>query len=134
MFNSIQYFTQEQSRFFGVILGLIILPIVTNSDVQCFIKKDKEKRMLELVCKVYNINKGMNQIFFTSSRSEVLEVTKVDYTFERRMELNYEEGREDEKVSSLRSMMKNLKMSAEEAMETLDIPESERSKYMARLK
>ena len=61
-------------------------------------------------------------------------MTKVDYTFERRMELNYEEGREDEKVSSLRSMMKNLKMSAEEAMETLDIPESERSKYMARLK
>ncbi len=61
-------------------------------------------------------------------------MTKVDYTFERRMKLNYEEGREDEKVSSLRSMMKNLKMSAEEAMETLDIPESERSKYMARLK
>ena len=61
-------------------------------------------------------------------------MTKVDYTFERRMELNYEEGREDEKVSSLRSLMKNLKMSAEEAMETLDIPESERSKYMARLK
>ena len=65
-------------------------------------------------------------------------MTKVDYTFERRMKLNYEEGikegREDEKVSSLRSMMKNLKMSAEEAMETLDIPKSERSKYMARLK
>ena len=143
--------------------------------------------MLELVCRVYNINKGKNKEllehckwlsdymvfvdkvreyhndreddkleedinkaidyciennylkdFFTSRRSEVLEVTKVDYTFERRMELNYEEGikegREDEKVSSLRSMMKNLKMSAEEAMETLDIPESERSKYMARLK
>ena len=61
-------------------------------------------------------------------------MTKVDYTFERRMKLNYEEGREDEKVSSLRSLMKNLKMSAEEAMETLDIPKSERSKYMARLK
>ena len=60
-------------------------------------------------------------------------MTKVDYTFERRMELNYEEGREDEKVSSLRSMMKNLKMSAEEAMESLDIPKSERSKNMERL-
>ena len=43
------------------------------------------------------------------------------------------EGKEEEKVSSLRSMMKNLKMSAEEAMESLDIPKSERSKYMARL-
>lgn len=43
------------------------------------------------------------------------------------------EGKEEEKVSSLRSMMKNLKMSAEEAMESLDIPKSERSKYMERL-
>ena len=100
--------------------------------------------MLELVCRVYNINKGKNkellerckwlsdymvfvdkvreyhndkeddkleedinkaidycisngylEKFFTSRRSEVLEVTKVDYTFERRMKLNYDEGRED---------------------------------------
>ena len=100
--------------------------------------------MLELVCKVYNINKGKNkellehckwlsdymvfvdkvreyhndreddkleediskaidycisngylEEFFTSRRSEVLEVTKVDYTFERRMKLNYDEGKDD---------------------------------------
>ena len=31
----------------------------------------------------------------TSRRSEVLEVTKVDYTFERRMKLNYDEGKDD---------------------------------------
>ncbi len=43
------------------------------------------------------------------------------------------QGREEEKISSLRSMMKNLKISAEEAMESLDIPKSERSKYMAKL-
>ncbi len=110
----------------------------------CFLKKDDEKSMLELVCKVYNINKGKNkellerckwlsdymvfvdkvreyhndreddkleediskaidycisngflEEFFTSRRSEVLEVTKVDYTYERRMELNYKEGKED---------------------------------------
>ena len=110
----------------------------------CFLKKDDEKNMLELVCKVYNINKGKNkellerckwlsdymvfvdkvreyhndreddkleediskaidycisngylEEFFTSRRSEVLEVTKVDYTFERRMKLNYDEGKDD---------------------------------------
>ena len=33
--------------------------------------------------------------FFTSRRAEVLEVTKVDYTFERRMKLNYDEGKEE---------------------------------------
>ena len=111
----------------------------------CFIKKDKdENSMLELVCRVYNINKGKDKSlleqckwlsdymifvdkvreyhnnkeddmleedinkaidyciennylkdFFTSRRSEVLEVTKAEYTFERRMELNYKEGKED---------------------------------------
>ena len=49
------------------------------------------------------------------------------------IEEGFSKGREEEKVSSLRSMMKNLKMSAEEAMESLDIPKSERSKYMERL-
>ena len=44
-----------------------------------------------------------------------------------------EEGRDNTIISSIRSMMKNLKISAEEAMESLDIPKSERSKYMARL-
>ncbi len=43
------------------------------------------------------------------------------------------QGREEEIISSLRSMMKNLKISAEEAMESLNIPKSERSKYMAKL-
>ena len=44
-----------------------------------------------------------------------------------------EEGRDNTIISSIRSMMKNLKISAEEAMESLDIPKSERSKYMAKL-
>ena len=43
----------------------------------------------------YCISNGYLEEFFTSRRSEVLEVTKVDYTFERRMKLNYDEGRED---------------------------------------
>ena len=43
----------------------------------------------------YCIDNNYLKEFFTSRRSEVLEVTKVDYTFERRMKLNYDEGKDD---------------------------------------
>ena len=156
----------------------------------CFINKDDEKSMLELVCKVYNINAGKNKKllercrwladymvfvdkvreyhngrteaeleediskaidyciennylreFFTSRRSEVLEVTKVDYTFERRMKLNYEEGREDGekdgilkgKTETIRELIKNEKWSAEKAMKSIGIPESEYDTYLKML-
>ncbi len=119
----------------------------------CFLNKN-EKNMLELVCKVYNINEGKNkelleqckwlsdycidngclEKFFTSRRSEVLEVTKVDYTFERRMELNYEEGREDGlregKVETILELMKNMKWSAKQAMKSVGIPEDDFDTYM----
>ncbi|HAQ52555.1 MAG TPA: hypothetical protein DCR12_07325 [Lachnospiraceae bacterium] len=160
----------------------------------CFINKDDEKSMLELLCKVYNINAGKNKKllercrwladymvfvdkvreyhkgrteaeleediskaidyciennylkgFFTSRRSEVLEVTKVDYTFERRMKLNYEEGREDGlregetsgklkgKAETIRELIKNEKWSAEKAMKSVGIPESEYDTYLKML-
>ena len=44
-----------------------------------------------------------------------------------------EEGREDERLSSIRNIMKNLKLNAEDAMQALDIPESDRAKYMTML-
>ena len=108
--------------------------------------KDNEKDMLELVCKVYNINEGHNKElldkckwlsdymvfidkvreyhknhddeelhqdiekaidyciknnilkdFLKERRTEVLDMTAVDYTYERRMILNYNEGKEENK-------------------------------------
>ena len=112
----------------------------------CFIKSDEdnEKDMLELVCRVYNINEGHNKElldkckwlsdymvfidkvreyhknhddeelyqdiekaidyciknnilkdFLKERRTEVLDMTAVDYTYERRMILNYNEGKEE---------------------------------------
>jgi len=49
------------------------------------------------------------------------------------LEEGREEGRESTLASSIRSMMSKLKLTAEEAMDTLDIPKSERSKYMTML-
>ena len=49
------------------------------------------------------------------------------------LEEGREEGRESTLVASIRNMMSKLKLSAEEAMDTLDIPKNERSKYMTML-
>ena len=48
--------------------------------------------------------------FFTSRRSEVLEVTKVDYTFERRMELNYKEGKDEGEEIGQKKLVKAVEL------------------------
>jgi len=44
-----------------------------------------------------------------------------------------EQGKDEERLVSIRRIMNKLKMTAEEAMDTLDIPKGERSKYMTML-
>ena len=44
-----------------------------------------------------------------------------------------EQGRDSTLAKSIRSIMKNFKLTAEEAMDKLDIPKGERSKYMTML-
>ena len=56
-----------------------------------------------------------------------------DAGIEEGIEKGIEKGVEKGVASSIRSMMSKLKLSAEEAMDTLDIPKSERSKYMTML-
>ena len=43
------------------------------------------------------------------------------------------EGREETLIESIRNVMNNLKVSAEQAMKALEIPESEYSKYLSKL-
>ena len=66
----------------------------------------------------------------------ISEETKQDYYlggYDAGIEEGIEKGVESTLVSSIRNMMSKLKLSAEEAMDTLDIPKSERSKYMTML-
>ena len=44
-----------------------------------------------------------------------------------------EQGRDSTLATSICGIMKNFKLTAEEAMEKLDIPKGERSKYMTML-
>ena len=143
-----------------------------------FIKSDEdnEKDMLELVCKVYNINEGHNKElldkckwlsdymifidkvreyhknhddeelhqdiekaidyciknnilkdFLKERRTEVLDMTAVDYTYERRMILNYNEGNEEgikeillDKISKKLSKGKSISQIADELEESED--------------
>ena len=45
-----------------------------------------------------------------------------------------EEGREEEKLNSIRSLMKKLNLTLEQAMDVLDVPKSEQEKYAQLLK
>ena len=44
-----------------------------------------------------------------------------------------EEGREEEKISNIRSIMKSLKMTAQQAMNALQIPDAEQKRYLPML-
>ncbi|MCC8150401.1 MAG: hypothetical protein LIO96_02805 [Lachnospiraceae bacterium] len=44
-----------------------------------------------------------------------------------------EEGREEIRMESLRNIMETLKLSPEQAMDALKIPDSERTKYQSSL-
>ena len=45
-----------------------------------------------------------------------------------------EEGREEEKISNIRTLMQRLKLSAEAAMDALAVPPEEQQKYAMLLK
>ena len=49
----------------------------------------------------YCIEHNIFKQFFMDRRAEVVAVTKVDYTYERRMLLNYNEGKEDGRKDQL---------------------------------
>ena len=52
---------------------------------------------------------------------------------EKGMEKGREKGRENERIFSIRKLMKNQAWTAEKAMEALEIPKSEQGRYKALL-
>lgn len=80
--------------------------------------------------------------FLLRQRAEVVKVSIYEYDEEREMKLiraderalGEELGKEIGKVENIKKMIKNLNMSAEQAMDVLEIPEEERSKYLDMIK
>ena len=53
-----------------------------------------------------------------------------EYNEKEIMELFKEDGREEERISSIRSIMQNLNFTASKAMDALGIPKEEQGKYI----
>ena len=71
--------------------------------------------------------------FLEAHRAEVKGMLLAEYNEAETMELFKEDGRVEGRMEDIRNLMKKLKMTAEQAMEILDIPSSERCKYMTML-
>ena len=71
--------------------------------------------------------------FLEAHRAEVKGMLLTEYNEAEAMELFKEDGRREERVAAIHNLMKKLKMTAEQAMEVLGIPVSERSSYMSML-
>ena len=56
-----------------------------------------------------------------------------EYDEVRTMNMFKEEGREEGELSSIRKLMKNMKLTAQQAMDTLEISSDERQRYLAML-
>ena len=87
------------------------------------------------------IEEGVLVEFLTENRSEVVKVTQMDYTFDRQIMMEREAGREEGRAEgsaaaqcdAIRNIMKSLKLSADEAMDILNIPEADRDKLSSKL-
>ena len=79
--------------------------------------------------------------FMITRRSEVVKVTKLDYTFDRQILLEREDAREEGRIEervesmteSVRNLMDSLNMSMGQVMDALKIPEDERKTYINKL-
>ena len=76
--------------------------------------------------------------YLEANRVEVKNMLLTEYNEKATMELFKEEGREegraDEKLSNLKTIMRKMKLSAQKAMEFLDIPPEDQKKYAPLLK
>ena len=69
-----------------------------------------------------------NMLLTEYNEAETMELFKRDYLAEGRAE-----GKEAERLTSIRNLMKSLKVSAQQAMTLLGIPEAEQPKYLNRI-
>ena len=53
---------------------------------------------------------------------------------EQGIEQGIEKGRFEERLSNIQSLITTLRLSAEQAMDALNIPQEERSQYLTKLK
>ena len=71
--------------------------------------------------------------FLMNHKAEVKHMCITEYDEVKTMNMFKEEGREEGNLSAIKNMIKNLKLSAQQAMDALDIPTAEQQRYLKML-
>lgn len=87
------------------------------------------------------IREGILSDFLSRNRAEAKKVSIYEYDEEKHMRQTREEGKEEgiqegrqqTKLEAIKKMMKALNITAEHAMEILEIPENEQEEYLSKL-
>ena len=76
------------------------------------------------------IKEGILVDFLRKNRAEAIAVSIFEYDEEKEIRLIKEAERDVEKTENLKLMMKNLNLTAEQAMDVLEIPKEKRREYL----
>ncbi len=79
------------------------------------------------------MRREVEDYMFALLSDEELKEAYGDYRHRQGVEEGRKEGIEQSKISDIKNLMKNLKLTAEQAMEALGIDKGEFSKYMSML-
>ncbi|OUN94516.1 hypothetical protein B5G00_03180 [Blautia sp. An46] len=79
------------------------------------------------------IEEGILADFLRKNRAEVIKVSLYEYDQEQHMkwlrEEGYEQGQEDNLVTNIKMLMKNMNISVQQAMEVLEVPKEKYTMY-----
>lgn len=76
------------------------------------------------------IKEGILADFLRKNKVEAIAVSIFEYDEEKEIRLIKEAERDVEKMENLKLMMKNLNLTAEQAMDVLEIPKEKRREYL----
>ena len=76
------------------------------------------------------IKEGILADFLRKNKAEAIAVSIFEYDEEKEIRLIKEAERDVEKMENLKLMMKNLNLTAEQAMDVLEIPKEKRREYL----
>ena len=79
------------------------------------------------------IKKGILKKYLMQNKTEVHDMILYEFDQKAHDKIMYEDGKEDERITNIKSIMRKLGMPAQKAMDVLNIAPSEQAKYLPQL-
>ena len=117
----------------------IMMADAREEDIRRFIEQTEdldEPGLLEDARVVVKVSSSVNKRQFEELLKEkeaMTTIEKLEAAREKAIADSREEGKEEKEVENIRSLMKNLSLSAKDAMKALEIPASKQKKYVTML-